>query len=136
MSTHDNEATFQAGIRVERRSDGALVYHVGTTVLLYDDGGRWFAQSLEIDHFADGSSEEEVKANFANSFKRTVQEHLHAYESLVELVNPAPSRFFLDFLRLQAGDNRSVPALRPANEQAEEKPAPAPKVWHAQTLAA
>ncbi|MDQ3267546.1 MAG: hypothetical protein M3P47_02290 [Pseudomonadota bacterium] len=60
------------------------------SVLLCEDGGAWFAQSLEIDYAAAGQSVEEAKDNFAAGLDATIAEHLKLYGSIDKFLKIAP----------------------------------------------
>lgn len=60
------------------------------SVMLCEDDGAWFAQSLEFDYAAAGVSIEEVKANFELGLKATIAEHLKMHGSIASLLKPAP----------------------------------------------
>lgn len=68
-------------------------------VRLFNDDGYWFAQGLEIDHFAQGETEDKVKENFIKSLKSTIKHHLFMYGHLKNLTIPAPKEV-LDEARL------------------------------------
>ena len=60
------------------------------TVLLFDDGPSWFAQGLEIDHFAQDSTKEAVKENFKKSLQWTMDAHIKEFGHLRNLNHKAP----------------------------------------------
>jgi hypothetical protein len=59
-------------------------------VRLFNDDGCWFAQGLEIDHFAQGATEDKAKEHFISSLKSTIKHHLEMYGHLKNLTVPAP----------------------------------------------
>jgi len=74
-------------------------------VRLFNDDGYWFAQGLEIDHFAQGQTEEKAKLNFISSLKSTIKHHLELYGHLKNLTIPAPKEV-LDEARLAPVQNK------------------------------
>ncbi len=60
------------------------------SVLLCEDDGAWFAQSLEIDYAAAGQTVEEAKENFELGLDATIAEHLKLHGSIKELLKIAP----------------------------------------------
>ena len=73
-------------------------------VIAQEDGG-WFAQALEIDYVAQGSSLEDVQNNFSEGFTATIDEYLKVYGSINELLKPAPAEVWreLVFMPSQQG---------------------------------
>lgn len=73
-------------------SDG-ITHVVGVkslrVVLSHDETG-WFAQGLEIDYAAAGSSMESAQANFEQGLALTVHEHLKLYGDIEKLLRVAP----------------------------------------------
>ncbi len=59
-------------------------------VLIEKDGAGWYAQGLEIDYAAGGSSIEDVKQRFQEGLIDTMHEHLRVYGSLTNMIHPAP----------------------------------------------
>ncbi|MCY3747064.1 MAG: hypothetical protein OXH05_12620 [Acidobacteria bacterium] len=55
-----------------------------------DEDGWWYAQGLDIDHFAAGQSIDEVKKNFEDSFGSLVRAHLQKHHSIEGMLVPAP----------------------------------------------
>jgi hypothetical protein len=60
-------------------------------VLLTKSEHGWFAQAVEIYHFAEGATEEEAKENFAQSLTATIRRHIDAYKSVEKLMVKAPT---------------------------------------------
>ena len=78
--------------------EGNHVVHVKSlSVLLSHDDGDWFAQSLEIDYAAAGSTVEEVKENFAKGLSATILEHLRLHGEIDNLLKPAPQDAWTEF---------------------------------------
>jgi hypothetical protein len=59
-------------------------------VIAKDASQLWFAQGLDIDYAAEGTSIEDVKKNFVNGLVATIDLHLKAYADLSNVLKPAP----------------------------------------------
>jgi hypothetical protein len=59
-------------------------------VIIVPDGAAYFAQGLEIDYAAQGSTINEVKKNFERGLEATVEQHLKIYGNIKGLLQPAP----------------------------------------------
>ena len=59
-------------------------------VVVTQDEGHWFAQGLELDYAAAGTSEEDVKTRFAQGLGSTINEYLQIYGSIEKIVKVAP----------------------------------------------
>lgn len=59
-------------------------------VIIVEDGEQWFAQSLDIDYAASGSTLESVKANFEKGLSATIKAHLKSFGS-IERIMKAPN---------------------------------------------
>lgn len=84
-------------------SDGNT--HVGVkslrVVLSHDETG-WFAQGLEIDYAAAGSSMADARSNFVNGLALTVHEHLKLYGDIGKLLRVAPAEAWKSFFEAPA----------------------------------
>lgn len=78
-----------------------LVIFQAVKVLLYEENGAWFAQGLEVDHFAQGKTEDEAKLNFGKSLGWTIEEHLRTYKHLNNLLKLAPQEAWNDYFSSQ-----------------------------------
>ena len=71
--------------------DGFNVVGIGNLrVVLIQDDDAWFAQGLEIDYAAQGSSVEDVKKKFAQGLCATLHENLKAYGNIERILRVAP----------------------------------------------
>lgn len=70
-----------------------ILLHAHRVVVFNDDGG-WFAQGLDIDHFAQGDTQESAIGNYTESFEWMIQEHLDTYKSLRHIRVPAPKEIW------------------------------------------
>jgi len=59
-------------------------------VVVTNDDGGWFAQGLELDYAAEGTSLETVKKHFEDGLAATVQAHLTIHGNLEQFFRPAP----------------------------------------------
>ena len=67
-------------------------------VAISEDGGRWFAQGLEIDYAADGTSLEDVKTRFERGLDLTIGEHIRRFRNIDHLLVGAPPESWRDAL--------------------------------------
>jgi len=67
-------------------------------VIIVPDDGFWFAQGLEIDYAAQGSTKEEVKKQFEQGLFCTIKQHLQIYGSLKKFLKAAPPEVWNEFL--------------------------------------
>lgn len=76
-------------------SDEDGVHHIvgfgNIRVIIVPDGSAFFAQGLEIDYAAQGSSVAQVKKNFEVGLEATIQQHLKIYGNIKGLLQPAPA---------------------------------------------
>jgi hypothetical protein len=73
-------------------------------VLLVKDGDGWFAQGLEIDYAAAGSTVEEAKKNFETGLELTVHEHLRVHGTISRFLTVAPPDAWQEFFALKTSD--------------------------------
>lgn len=55
------------------------------------DGGTWFAQGIEIDYAAAGTSLDDVRARFERGLRRTIEENLKRHNSIERILKEAPA---------------------------------------------
>ena len=72
-------------------------------VVVTQDEGQWFAQGLELDYAAAGTSQEDVKTRFAQGLGATLNEHIKIYGTIDRVVKVAPQDAWDLWL---AGDHR------------------------------
>ena len=75
-------------------------------VILIEEGGSWYAQGLEIDYVAQGSSISQAKANFETGLHATVSENLRIFGTIEPLLTPAPPEVWKDRLNPQSKAKR------------------------------
>ena len=84
---------------IHATNESAHVVGIGNLrVMITNDDGSWFAQALEVDYAAQGSSFEDVKRRFERGLRATVDEHLKVYGSIEKLLRPAPRSVWVTFL--------------------------------------
>lgn len=59
-------------------------------VVIVQDGDQWFAQGLELDYAAAGTSQDDVKSRFENGLSATIHEHLKVYGTVERMLKVAP----------------------------------------------
>lgn len=71
-------------------------------VMLLPDGEGWFAQGLEIDYAACGTTMEEAKHNFAHGLAMTFSEHLTMYGDIGKALVVAPQEAWEEYYKTPA----------------------------------
>ena len=82
-----------------KNGDDHIVAVEKLRVLLLKEEGGWFAQGLEIDYAASGSSIEETKTNFETGFCKTVHEHLVMHGTIDNLLKVASQEAWAEFYK-------------------------------------
>lgn len=67
-------------------------------VVIVPDGKLWFAQGLDIDYAAQGTSIEDAKKQFEDGFVATVHEHLKVFGTIDKLLSVAPNEVWQEML--------------------------------------
>jgi hypothetical protein len=70
-------------------------------VLIVPDGNFWFAQGIEIDYAAQGSTIDEAKKNFEDGLVLTIEQNLNVYQTIEGILTPAPAYIQLEALKLK-----------------------------------
>jgi hypothetical protein len=79
--------------------DGSAVVGIGNLhVVITRDGTQWFAQGLEIDYAAQGSSEKDVRKQFEQGLCSTIHEHLSRFGSIKGILQVAPQAVWKEML--------------------------------------
>jgi hypothetical protein len=74
-----------------KSSDGTDVVGIGNLgVVIVQEGDHWFAQGLEIDYAAEGSSLKDVQSRFEDGLEATLHEHLRIYGDIERILKIAP----------------------------------------------
>jgi hypothetical protein len=82
-------------------------------VILERDEQGWYAQSLEIDHYASGASEEEVHANFVHSLAETIHVNYMKFGNFAGVIVPAPEETWNKWREMHR-----VPTMKPGTKWA------------------
>ena len=78
---------------------GTHVVGIGNLrVIIVPDGDFWFAQGLEIDYAAQGSTVENARKQFEDGLTATVEEHLRVHGNIEKLLEVAPTEVWKDLL--------------------------------------
>jgi len=81
--------------------DGGSAHAVGLgdlrVMILSEGENLWYAQGLEIDYLAQGTSPDDVKRSFEEGLKATVGEHLKLYGNISKLLQIAPQDVWDEF---------------------------------------
>lgn len=83
----------------EQSGDEHIVGFGNLRVVICQEGEQWFAQGLEIDYAADGTSLDDVKKNFEEGLAGTIHLHLKAYGNLKNLLKIAPPDAWEDWYK-------------------------------------
>ena len=88
-----------AATALHLKNDEGHVVGIGNLrVVIVQDGPFWFAQGLEIDYAAQGSSEEDVRKQFEDGLFCTIDEHLTVFGKITNFLKPAPVKVWKDLL--------------------------------------
>jgi len=81
--------------------DGGSSHAVGLgdlRVMILSEGENvWYAQGLEVDYLAQGTSQEEVKRAFEVGLQATISEHLKLFGNISKLLQIAPQEVWDEF---------------------------------------
>lgn len=66
-------------------------------VMLFNDDGSWFAQGLEVDYFAQGSTLEDAQKRFQDGLWETIDYHLRIYGDITRVLQVAPAEAWKEF---------------------------------------
>jgi hypothetical protein len=86
----------------KRKIRGGADHYVGIgnlRVMIVQDGVGWFAQGLELDYAAEGTSFKDAQVRFQAGLESTVDEHLKANGHIQKLLRPAPGEVWAEFYR-------------------------------------
>ena len=106
-----------------KTGDNHIVGIGNLRVVIIQDGKFWFAQGLEIDYAAEGSSPEEVKKTFEEGLCGSIHEHLRVYGTIEKFLIPAPSELWKELLFDPIADVNRYSQLS-WHEELSEKPMP------------
>jgi hypothetical protein len=80
--------------------NGASIVGIGNIrVVIVQDENSWFAQGLEIDYAAQGTTIEDVKTQFEDGLIETVNEHLKVFGTIKKLLKVAPPEVWDEMLK-------------------------------------
>lgn len=86
-----------------KTEDGdSIVGMLNLRVVIVPDGQVWFAQGLDVDYAACGSSLDDVKEAFQEGLHATVGEHLKIYGNIEKLLKPAPPNVWAEMYQSQS----------------------------------
>jgi hypothetical protein len=75
-------------------------------VMIVPDGDFWFAQGMEIDYAAQGSSLADVKKKFEAGLRATIHEHLRIYGNIEKILRVAPTAVWQEFVFAPPGTRK------------------------------
>jgi hypothetical protein len=101
MSTAKKKVDDPTTVVHKKQDDGDFIGIGNLRVLVTNADGSWFAQGLEIDYAAEGTSIEDVQRRFEQGLKQTISEHLKLFSNIQKLIAPAPA----DIWRQLAADD-------------------------------
>lgn len=73
-----------------------------------DNSGTWFAQGLELDYAAEGSSAEDAALRFQEGLFWTLDEHLKRFDGVERLLVPAAAEHWFPYLNADANCVRGL----------------------------
>lgn len=80
-----------SAVHLENDHGNHSVFMDALRVVIVRDGESWFAQCLDIDYAAGGSTLEEAQNNFEEGLAATVMLHIHKFGNLNKLMkDPSP----------------------------------------------
>jgi len=85
-------------LHIANKSGDHLVGIGDLRVILIKEAGSWYAQGLEIDYVAQGSSIDQAKTNFETGLHATIRENLKIFGTIEGLLTPAPVEVWKDRL--------------------------------------
>ncbi len=86
-----------------KTADGVNAVGIGNLrVVISVHDGMWFAQGMEIDYAAQGSSDDDVKKAFEDGLAATIEQYLKAFGSLEKLLTPAHADAWQEFYQAKA----------------------------------
>jgi len=100
--------TESGAVAIHATSDDGSKELVGignVRVIIVPDGNSFFAQGLEIDYAAQGSTVARTKENFEKGFRATIQQHLEIYGNLKHFLVPAPLPVWQEMLPETAAEH-------------------------------
>lgn len=89
-------------------------------VIMCEEHGIWFAQGLEIDYAANGTSLGEVKSNFEHGLAATIRLHLQAFDSIEKLLVPAPADTWKELTEIKKRFRFSQVSVHEFDPEAQE----------------
>lgn len=84
---------------VHLKSKDGIHHFVGfgnLRVAIVPDGDLWFAQALEVDYCAQGTSPKHARKEFSEGLSATIKEHLRVHGSISRLLKLAPQQVWDD----------------------------------------
>jgi hypothetical protein len=82
------------------KGDSHIVGFGNIKVIVCEDDGIWFAQGLDIDYAAEGTSLRNVQENFQTGLAATVRLHLQAFSTIENLLVPAPTEVWKELTNI------------------------------------
>lgn len=86
----------------KKAKDGGSTHAVGLgdlRVMILQDGDVWYAQGLEIDYVAQGSTQALAQRSFERGLELTVLEHLKLFGNIQKLLKPAQPETWVEFFQ-------------------------------------
>ena len=77
-----------------KKGNAFAVFLAHIKVLVLNDDGSWFAQGLDIDYAAQGTSLEDVKKRFEDGLEKTLIEHLKSRGNISGVLQVAPKQYW------------------------------------------
>lgn len=81
----------------DERVDTHFIAVWNLRVWVREEDGWFFAQGLEVDYAAQGSTRDEVMQLFKDGFAATIDDHLRVYGTIEEFLRPVSAQVMMDF---------------------------------------
>ena len=79
-------------------------------VWVTEEKGQFFAQGLEVDYAAQGSSLEEVMKIFGEGFSRSIDAHIREFGNIAQFLKPVSAEVMMDF-NARKGDLKPIDCI-------------------------
>lgn len=93
----------------ENTGDGGSAHAVGLgdlrVMIICDDEQEWYAQGLEVDYIAQGTSLDDVQRSFEIGLEKTIDAHLQLHGHILNLLKAAPSKVWDEFYQHATSDS-------------------------------
>ena len=93
-----------------RELDAHLVAVWNLRVWITEEDGQFFAQGLEVDYAAQGSTLDEVMKIFGDGFARSIDAHIREHGNISGFLRPVSAEVMMDF-NARKGDRKPIDCI-------------------------